>query len=211
MPGIDDWLTVARSADPDDLRERILTGYKSGKPFTPYVPTFELPGPIDSLLDFGCGLGRSFSYLKTIAQRVTGFDLPPMIERCRALAGDRVEALSDDWADLRDRRFDVIVASLVLQHIEPPAARAFLLDFARMAPRAYVLTRLDDDFGTNVLDLIAATGAFEPERCVQVEHDLTTHQLQVIDRMPFETARRQRGGHYELLLTSTATARKGLP
>lgn len=211
MPGIDDWLTVARSADPDDLRERILTGYKSGKPFTPYVPTFELPGPIDNLLDFGCGLGRSFSYLKTIAQRVTGFDLPPMIERCRALAGDRVEALSDDWADLRDRRFDVIVASLVLQHIEPPAARAFLLDFARMAPRAYVLTRLDDDFGTNVLDLIAATGAFEPERCVQVEHDLTTHQLQVIDRMPFETARRQGGGHYELLLTSTATARKGLP
>ncbi|MBI1872581.1 MAG: hypothetical protein HYS05_01670 [Acidobacteria bacterium] len=39
MRGLDHRQSVARSADPDDLREHILTGYKSGKPFTPYVPT----------------------------------------------------------------------------------------------------------------------------------------------------------------------------
>ena len=60
MPGLNDWLSVARSADADDVRERILSGYKDGKPFTPYVPTIALPSPADRVLDFGCGLGRNF-------------------------------------------------------------------------------------------------------------------------------------------------------
>ena len=47
MPGLDDLLSLARTADPDELREHILTGYKSGKPFTPYIPTLPLPSPID--------------------------------------------------------------------------------------------------------------------------------------------------------------------
>lgn len=57
MPGIDDWTAVARADDPDDVRERILNGYKSGTPFTPYVPTVALPSPVGSALDFGCGVG----------------------------------------------------------------------------------------------------------------------------------------------------------
>ena len=56
MPGRDEWNDIA-AGDADELRERILTGYKSGKPFTPYVPTIPLPEPIESVLDFGCGLG----------------------------------------------------------------------------------------------------------------------------------------------------------
>jgi hypothetical protein len=39
MAGRDHWLSIARSTDPDDIREQILTGFKDGKPFTPYVPT----------------------------------------------------------------------------------------------------------------------------------------------------------------------------
>ena len=39
MAGRDYWLSIAQSPDPDDLREHILTGFKNGKPFTPYVPT----------------------------------------------------------------------------------------------------------------------------------------------------------------------------
>jgi len=42
VPGLDDWLNAARSADPDDLREQILTGFRAGKPFTPYVPTLAM-------------------------------------------------------------------------------------------------------------------------------------------------------------------------
>ena len=203
MPGLDDWLSVARSADPDDLRESILSGFKSGKPFTPYVPTIALPAPIDHLLDFGCGVGRSFPYLKTIARHVTGFDLPPMIERCRTLAGEAVDLLIDDWDEARNHRFDVIVAALVLQHIEPVMCRSYLVDFARMAPVIYLLTRVQDDFGTNVLDLVAATALFDAGACIGVDHDPATHQLKILGRKPLDEVRQSADtGHYEVLLRS---------
>lgn len=204
MPGIDEWLSVARSADPDDLREHILSGYKDGKPFTPYVPTLTLPAPIEQALDFGCGVGRSFPYLKTIARHVTGFDLPPMIERCRTLAAEPIDLLSADWLEVRTHRFDLVFAALVLQHVEPVACLSYMRDFGQMASHVYLLTRLHNDFGPNVLDLVAESGAFEVEDCVEVDHDSETHQLRRLGRRSFNEARHQTGtGHYEVLLRST--------
>ena len=43
MSGTDAWSTIARDADDDQIHEFILHGYQEGKPFTPYVPTIELP------------------------------------------------------------------------------------------------------------------------------------------------------------------------
>ena len=149
MSGLDDWLSVARGADADELRERILTGFKAGKPFTPYIPTVDLPPGPDSVLDFGCGVGRNFPYLQGRARRVYGFDLPPMIERCRDIAPVTVNGLWDDWSSVTQQRFDLIFASLVLQHIEPQACLSYLADFARLSPLTYLLTRTTTDFGTN--------------------------------------------------------------
>ena len=202
--GRDHWLTVAGSSSADDLREHILTGYKAGKPFTPYRPTLGLPSPIGTVLDFGCGVGRSFSYLRTIAGRVTGFDLPPMIERCRALAADPADELADDWTQVRTRRFDLVFTTLVLQHIEPALCRAYLEDFAAMSPAVYLLTRSTSDFDTSVFRLVADTGNFEPGPCVEVDHDPDTHQLRVLGRITFEDVLRSNAaGHYEVLLRST--------
>jgi SAM-dependent methyltransferase len=202
MPGLDDWTSLARSADAAELREHILTGYKTGKPFTPYVPTIQLPTPTAAVLDFGCGLGRNFPYLKTIARRVVGFDLPEMIERCRALAPEPPDDLEADWAELKSQRFDLIFASLVLQHIETDACRAYLRDFAAIAPAVYLLTRTDSDFGQHVLDLVADSGLFAAGPCVEVDHDPATHQLRVLGRRTLADARAAAGrAHYELLLT----------
>lgn len=201
MAGRDHWLTIAESSDPDDLREHILTGFKGGKPFTPYVPTIALPSSVDRVLDFGCGVGRSFPFLKRIARHVTGFDLAPMIARCRALATETADELLDDWQEARTRRFDLIVCVLVLQHIEPSNCRAFLADFADMAPAVYVLTRAESDFGTNVLAEVSATGRFDVKDCVQVDHDPETHQLRVLGRGPCDAAGHlSAGGHYETIL-----------
>jgi SAM-dependent methyltransferase len=203
MPGVSEWLSIARDADADELRERILTGYKGGKPFTPYVPTVHLPS-IEWILDFGCGVGRSFPYLKSVAQHVVGFDLEPMIERCRVLASQSVDLLTHDWKAVSLRRFDVIFAALVLQHVETAACRAFLMDFARMAPLTYVLTRLDSDFGVNVLALVDETERFDVLGCVRVEHDAERHQLRKLDTGESfsEGARSAAGGHFELVLRS---------
>src|SRR5262245_14098624 len=112
MPGRDEWINVAESATDEDLRQRILKGCNSGKPFTPYQPTIALPSDVDWVLDFGCGLGRNFPCVRTLGRHVAGFDLPPMIARCREL-GEQVDLLSDDWQDIKSRRFDLIFASLV--------------------------------------------------------------------------------------------------
>ncbi len=203
MAGRDHWLSIARSSDPDDLREHILTGFKAGKPFTPYLPTIALPPHVGRVLDFGCGVGRTFPFLRTIAQHVTGFDLPPMIEQCRRLATVPADALEDDWEAVRSRRFDLIVAVLVLQHLEPAACRAYLQDFARMAPATYLLSRSDSDFGTNVFADVDAAGLYDAGECVEVDHDPQTHQLRVLGRRPFASAcAAETTGHYEVLLRS---------
>jgi SAM-dependent methyltransferase len=203
MFGREMWMSVASEAD-EEIRERILTGYKAGKPFTPYVPTVRLPSHIDSVLDFGCGLGRNFPYLKGVARTVAGFDLPPMVERCRISAADAVDLLSADWDQLKVLSFDLIVASLVLQHIEPAPVRLFLRDFSRMTSTVYLLTRNTTDFGENLLDIVAETELFAAGECIEVEHDPVTHQLHVIGRTSFDEARCCAGDrHFELLLRST--------
>ena len=196
------WMSVAGEAD-EEIRERILTGYKDGKPFIPYVPTLHLPSSINSVLDFGCGLGRNFPYLKSVARTVAGFDLPPMVDRCRISAADAVDLLSADWDQLKVLSFDLIVASLVLQHIEPGPVRLFLRDFSRMTSSVYLLTRSTTDFGENLFDVVAETELFAAGDCIEVEHDPVTHQLHLIGRMSFEEARRSDGSrHFEVLLRS---------
>ena len=202
MGGRSEWESIAAGSDADELRERIFTGYKSGKPFTPYVPTVQLPVPVDSVLDFGCGVGRNFPYLKSIARQVTGFDLEPMIARCRVLATETVDLLTSDWEDVSRRQFDLVFAPLVLQHIETDAIRAYLADFAKMAPATYVLTRLQSDFGVNVLGLIADSGLFEVKDCAEVEHDPERNDLKQITRCSFaEVSRWTDNLHYEVVLT----------
>jgi SAM-dependent methyltransferase len=162
MAGQEDWMAVA-TGEEDDIRERILTGYKDGKPFTPYVPTLRLPAPIDRVLDFGCGLGRNFPFLRRAARTVAGFDLPPMIERCRTAASEPIDLLTSDWDCLKVMSFDL----------------------------------------KNILDIVAQTGRYDADECVEVDHDPVTHQLRVLGRMPFDEARTGGGDrHYELLLKS---------
>lgn len=202
MAGRDEWSDIA-DGDADELRERILTGYKSGKPFTPYVPTIAMPAPIESVLDFGCGLGRNFPYLKTIATNVEGFDLPQMIARCRTLGTVPISSLTSDWEDVRTRRYDLVFASLVLQHIETAECRRYLADIAGIAPCVYLLTRTRTDFDAVMLDLVAESALYDASTCRIVDHDPATHQLRVVADRGFDAARQSPDDvHYEVLLRS---------
>jgi SAM-dependent methyltransferase len=198
-----EWIALAASASDEELRERILTGFKDGKPFTPYVPTLALPLPAAAVLDFGCGLGRNFPYLASVAARVVGYDLPPMIERCQPAASQSQVALSSDWGALREERFDLIFASLVLQHVPEAVCRAALEDFSRMAPVTYLLARGQGDFGFSALDLAARSTLFDAGECRVVDHDPGTHQLRVLAAVPFDEARSADDPrHFEVLLHS---------
>jgi SAM-dependent methyltransferase len=212
MVGREHWLSVAQRLDADDLRESILSGYKAGKPFTPYFPTLQFTSPLTWALDFGCGIGRNFPFLNSVARRVVGFDLAPMIDRCRALATDKVELLTASWEEVVALRFDLVFASLVLQHIEPDTYRSYLRDFAGLSPAIYLLTRVEDDFGSNVLRIVDETGLFDAGECVEVDHDADTHQLRVLGHRSLAQACEGPGGaHYEVLLRSKVFAKLPVP
>lgn len=158
------------------------------------------------MLDFGCGLGRNFPFLETVAERVTGFDLPPMVARCRELGVAARVTLSDDWSSLRQQRFDVVYAALVLQHVDTDRCREYLRDLARMTPVVYLLSRSDTDFGQNLFELVAESGCYVPAPCVAVDHDPDTNQLRVLGTLSFDqVCRAAPGGHYETLLRVAAT------
>ena len=203
MPVSNEWVELAASATEDEIREKILTGFKDGKPFTPYVPTLALPTSLESVLDFGCGLGRNFPYLKSIATFVTGYDLPEMIERCRQASPVPVDLLSSDWDEIRGMRFSLVFASLVLQHVPEDVCRRALDGFAAMAPATYLLARGQGDFGFSALELAARSQKFDGGACRVVDHDPQSHQLRVLGSVPFDAARSANDPrHFEVILRS---------
>ena len=73
---------------------------------------------ISSVLDFGCGAGRSLVYLVDAFPRavVAGYD--PSSESIRH-AAERVPAarLSDDWPTVSRQRFDIVLGANVFHHV----------------------------------------------------------------------------------------------
>ena len=73
---------------------------------------------IGSVLDFGCGAGRSLAYLVDAFPQavVAGYD--PSSESIR-LAAERVPAarVSDDWSIVGQSRFDVVLGANVFHHV----------------------------------------------------------------------------------------------
>jgi hypothetical protein len=73
------------------------------------------------------------------------------------------------------------------------------------APVTYLLTRLQSDFGENVLKLVADTGLFHAEICAEVEHDPASHQLRQVGLHSFAAvSQAEDNRHYEVLLRSRA-------
>ena len=95
-----------------------------------------------ALIERGRAVGRLI--------RVTGIDNRPEVLHAAALADGRVRATGElalHVADgvaipFPDSAFDVVHASLLLHHLEPDAARAALVEMARVARRGVVLNDL---------------------------------------------------------------------
>jgi SAM-dependent methyltransferase len=98
-----------------------------------------------SALDFGCGVGRLTQALVPRFEWVVGVDVSPrMIEIANALNRfpDRAFYTRNDAAHLRrfgDDAFDFIYTNLVLQHIVPEVALAYLREFLRILRPAGIL------------------------------------------------------------------------
>jgi len=89
-------------------------------------------------LDFGCGLGRLTRALGERFERSVGVDISPrMVDRARELTPvPGVEFRVNSGADLgqfEDGRFDLVLSSIVLQHVSRRAwIAAYLREFVRV-------------------------------------------------------------------------------
>lgn len=101
-----------------------------------------LHGPLNvtDVLDFGCGVGRLTQSWAGYAPHVVGVDIAPsMIEQANAFnTSPNVDFVLNKRADLQqfaDDSFDLVNASIVLQHMSPSLSGRYLTEFARVLRR----------------------------------------------------------------------------
>jgi SAM-dependent methyltransferase len=114
-----------------------------------------------SILDFGCGVGRTLPAFCQIAEEVIGLDVSPSMlneaeRNCRARGLQNVRLLSsDDALSATAETFDLIHSCIVFQHIPIPRGRLiFQRLLSRLSPRGigafqflYSKARYAENFG----------------------------------------------------------------
>jgi SAM-dependent methyltransferase len=93
------------------------------------------PARRERALDFGCGVGRLTRALAKRFDHATGVDISPrMVEQARELNADLSNATFAPTADFSEAEYDLVVASLVLQHVATkPLAREYIERLIRAA------------------------------------------------------------------------------
>ena len=128
---------------------------------------------MDSVLDFGVGMGRNSPYLKTLFKNVHGFDTEPMIKNLKQRDGFG-ENLYFNWDDVAQRKYDLVYESVVMQHIPPQEVIYRLYQISSIAKYFVSWTRSYNDylrnfqhkkFGVNIASLISSLDAFELVDC----------------------------------------------
>lgn len=103
-------------------------------------------------LDFGCGVGRLTQALAETFERVDGVDIAPsMIERAVQLNRHPQKcsyhlSAAPDLGLFPEDTFDFVYSTLVLQHMDPGAAKGYIGEFCRLlAPGGVAVFQVPSD------------------------------------------------------------------
>ena len=141
-----------------EIDEFFATGRESVEKVLAFASRLGYPKRHGLVLDFGCGVGRLTQALCESFERAVGVDIAPsMVKQARELnrVGERCSLRRQRRrapARLDGQAFDLIVSSIVLQHIEPRYALGYVQEFVRL---------LAPD-GLAVFDLTAEQGNTSP-------------------------------------------------
>ena len=159
------WEQVGLRTNDIELKEAMLTGHGEAE----VLPHTEL-GLIDAkgrkykVLDFGCGIGRNFKYLKGFSTELHGYDLEPIVDRCEELCKEDIDLLTSDWSEIQKNKYDMVAASFVFQCMDSAEIiKQFLEDLSKITSILYVTTRcyIDGPDHENVAQIILDDPNFE--------------------------------------------------
>jgi cyclopropane fatty-acyl-phospholipid synthase-like methyltransferase len=138
----DVWL----NATIEDAGDLILTGYTGEfKDMPVYDEVMSLTKSSNEhgqyALDFGCGVGRNTVALAKDYKKVVGFDLPSMLSLVPSENKLNNILYTSDWNTVKSFKFDVVLASLVFQHIDDIELHEYLEDLVKMTNKIVLHSR----------------------------------------------------------------------
>lgn len=152
----DIWL----NANKENAGDLILTGYSGDLKDMPIYPevmalTKSSDGHRQYALDFGCGIGRNTLPLSKDYHRAIGYDLPSMLSLVPEENKYENIIYESDWNKIKNIEFDLVLASLVFQHIEDSELDSYLQDLNKMTDKLVLHSRTwIDHSNTEVLSIV---------------------------------------------------------
>ncbi|GAB3203268.1 class I SAM-dependent methyltransferase [Geodermatophilus arenarius] len=120
-----------------DPEEFFATGVRVVDDVMALADSLRLPARRETALDFGCGVGRLTQALARHFDRVTGVDIAPsmLAEARRHDPEGRCTFVHNEAADLSvfpDDSFDLVLSTIVLQHMPPELSLRYAEEFGRV-------------------------------------------------------------------------------
>jgi cyclopropane fatty-acyl-phospholipid synthase-like methyltransferase len=120
--------------------------------FTPDVNFLSLKNYPQTILDFGCGIGRNCLFLcqDNPTWNIVGYDNEMMLEKIKDYSLKKYDrnintftnlTLHHDWNEIKKIKFDWIVCLYVLQHIKESDLDIYLEDFKKIGCKLLVRGR----------------------------------------------------------------------
>lgn len=104
-------------------------------------------------LDFGCGVGRNTISLSKEYHRIIGYDLPNMLDLVPEENKASNIIYESDWDKVKKIPYDMVLASLVFQHIHDEELDKYLSELDTDKLVLHSRTWMDDT-GTEVLTIV---------------------------------------------------------
>lgn len=175
MENSDTWpeLEIWSKANIDGVGDMIITGYIGAlEDMLPDYFTIKFAGFGRRALDFGCGIGRNTIALANNFVEVVGYDLPNMINLVPEKNKLNNIEYTSDWENIKNKKFDVIIAYAVLQAIREKELREFLQDMSNMTDKIIIRNHFWLDDGNTELETLSVLRDYFNIHILRIQHEI---------------------------------------